>query len=42
VNFEKLVKLIEAKCMEINGALGGDKGVLLIARDISEKPSETV
>lgn len=42
LNFEKLVEVIEAKCIEVNDGLGGDKAVFLVARDISEKPSETI
>lgn len=42
LNFERLVEAVETKCTEVNDGLGGDKVVFLVARDISEKPSETV
>ena len=42
VNFEKLVEAVEAKCTEINDGSGCGKTVSLVARDISEKPSETI
>lgn len=42
VDFRSLIKCIEAKCDEVNIGLVGDKAVSLVARDISEKPSETI
>ncbi|MEM8917936.1 MAG: hypothetical protein AAGE37_03670 [Pseudomonadota bacterium] len=41
-SFESLVCAIEQKCAEVNLGLDGDKVVALVARDISEKPSETI
>ena len=41
-NFVSLVEAIETKCAEVNQGLNGDKAVALVARDISEKPSETI
>ena len=42
VNFENLVKAVEEECRRVNDRLEDDKVVSLIARDISEKPSETI
>lgn len=41
-NFVSLVEAIETKCAEVNQGLNGNKSVVLVARDISEKPSETI
>lgn len=41
-DFENLVEAVETKCAEVNQGLTGDKSVALVARDISEKPSETI
>ena len=42
VNFENLVEAVKEKCKGVNDGLKGDKVVSLIARDISEKPSEMI
>jgi hypothetical protein len=42
VDFSQLIQCVEIKCIEVNDGLAGDKAVFLVARDISEKPSETI
>lgn len=42
VNFDGLIQRVKAKCVEVNDGLADNKVVILVARDISEKPSETI
>ncbi len=41
LNFENLVEAVEIKCAEVNQELDANKLVAVVARDISEKPSES-
>lgn len=42
VNFARLVALVEEKCAVVNSGLADGKMVVAVARDISEKPSDTL
>tara|TARA_R110002049_G_scaffold309295_1_gene520415 strand:- start:176 stop:4549 length:4374 start_codon:yes stop_codon:yes gene_type:complete len=42
VNFEELVALVQEKCAAVNDGLADGKKVVAVARDISEKPSDTL
>jgi hypothetical protein len=42
VNFEELVACVGEKCAAVNVGLDAQKKVILVSKDISEKPSETV
>jgi len=42
VNFARLAELVEAKCAAVNEGLADSKMVIAVARDISEKPSDTM
>ncbi len=40
IDFEGLVKAVQIKCNDVNANLQGGKEVVLVARDISEKPKK--